>query len=101
MYAITNNGYRAISSTADLQAGETAVDVVPQTLLDSLQAAQDAMDSNNATLRTRAEAAFTDLRAYRDLASPTGAQTVAAVKLLCRVAIGLLRLQLRQLDGTE
>jgi hypothetical protein len=42
-----------------------------------------------------------NLRAYRDLASPTNAQTLAAVKLLCRVAIGLIRWRIGRLDATD
>lgn len=38
-----------------------------------------------------ARAAIANLRAYDNLASPTNAQTVAAVKLLCRVNIVLIK----------
>lgn len=43
--------------------------------------------------------ALGDLRAYRDLQSPTNGQTVAVVKLLCRVVSGLVRRELA--DFTE
>jgi len=66
----------------------------------ALTAQAQQQDSNETTLRQQADAALTDLRAYRDLASPTNAQTVQAVKLLCRVCIGLIRLLLRKIDGT-
>lgn len=41
--------------------------------------------------REQARQAVTNLRAYADAASPTNAQTVAIVKLLCRVCIRLIR----------
>lgn len=41
--------------------------------------------------RDQAKQAIDNLRAYVDLASPTAAQTVAAVKLLCRVSDRLIR----------
>lgn len=68
---------------------------------DALVVARNAESSNDLTLRQQAEQALDSLRAYRDAASPTNAQTVAAVKLLCRVCIGLIRLALRKLDGLE
>lgn len=101
MYAINGTSYRAISRAEDVQPGETLAETLPRSLFDAIQAGQDESDGNAATLRDRADAALANLRAYRDLASPTGAQTVAAVKLLCRVAIVLIRLQLRKLDATE
>lgn len=41
--------------------------------------------------RDQVKQAVTNLRAYENAASPTNAQTVAVVKLLCRVAIRLIR----------
>ena len=40
MYAITSTSYRAISSAADAQPGETAVDTLPTSLLTTLHAAE-------------------------------------------------------------
>ena len=40
---------------------------------------------------TKIKSATKTLRAYENAASPTNAQTVAVVKLLCRVAIRLIR----------
>lgn len=99
MYAITSTGFRAIASPADLQPGETAVDAVPQSLIDSIAQSATARDTTAANLRAQADQALDGLRAFRDNASPTNAQVVAAVKLLCRVAIGLIRLQIAKLDG--
>jgi len=65
------------------------------------QAAAASQTSNAATLQQQAADALVSLRAYRDLASPTNAQTVAAVKLLCKVAIGLIRMRLGKFDGTD
>ncbi len=101
MYAITATGYRAITSTDDVQAGETAVAAIPQSLLDSIKASDDARAVNAAGLRGQADNALANLRAYRDTAAPTSAQTVATVKLLCRVAIALIRLQLVKLDAAD
>lgn len=40
MYAITATGYRAIASTTDVQPGETVADVIPASLLTTLQGAE-------------------------------------------------------------
>lgn len=40
MYAITTTSYRAIASAADVQTGETAVDLIPDSLLTTLQCAE-------------------------------------------------------------
>lgn len=101
MYAITENGYRAVTDPADALPGETVVEILPAAFLQSLAQAAANKVATADTLRTRSDQALTDLRAYRDLASPTNAQTIAAVKLLCRVAIGLTRLSLSKLDGTD
>lgn len=53
------------------------------------------------TLHERAVAAYQDLQAFENLSSPTNAQTLAAVRLLCKVVRGLIRLQLRRLDSVE
>ena len=53
------------------------------------------------TLHARATSAYADLQAFEALTSPTNAQTLAVVRLLCKVARGLIRLQLRQLDATD
>lgn len=101
MYAINSTGYRAITSQADVQAGETFASTVPQSLIDSLASAAAARDTNATTLRQQADTALVNLRAYRDNAAPTNAQTVAAVKTLCRVCIALIRLQLAKLDAAD
>lgn len=60
-----------------------------------------AAAANRATLEARADAALADLRTYINLETPTAGQTQAAVKLLCRVAVGLIRLVLRRFDSTD
>lgn len=40
MYAITATSYRAIADASDVQAGETAVDVIPASLLATLEASE-------------------------------------------------------------
>lgn len=73
-----------------------------QAAADAQANAQAATESgNDLTLRQQADAALANLRAYRDLAGPTNVETVQAVKLLCRVAIGLIRLVLRKLDSAD
>ncbi len=52
-------------------------------------------------LRARAWNATQNLLAYENLASPTGAETVAVVKLLCKVVRALIRMQLRRLDAVD
>lgn len=101
LYAYTENSYRAISAADQATAGETVGDAVPKSVLDAITTTEQTSRANNATLRDRADQALTDLRAYRDLASPTNAQTLAIVKLLCRVSIGLIRLLLHKLDGAD
>ena len=53
------------------------------------------------TLQTRAVSAYQDLLAFENLATPTNAQVVTVVRLLCKVARGLIRLQLRQFDAAD
>lgn len=53
------------------------------------------------TLHARATAAYQDLLAFENLATPTNAQVVTVVRLLCKVARGLIRLQLRQFDTAD
>lgn len=64
-------------------------------------AAQDAAttrDANRSTMESRLDQAETNLLAYINLSAPTAAQTTAAVKMLCRVALGLVRLTRNRLD---
>lgn len=55
----------------------------------------DKRQRNETTARDQAKAAVADLRLYLDRTNPTQAQTVAALKLLIRVVIWLLRNELR------
>ena len=52
-------------------------------------------------LQARAADAYQQLQAFENLATPTNAQVVAAVRLLCKVARALIRLQLRQFDALD
>lgn len=101
MYAIKNNSFRAIASASDAAQDETIVEIIPQSVTDALTSAETQRITNTEAIRTQGEAALADLRAYRDLASPTSAQTLAVVKLMCRVCIGMIRLQLGKLDGAD
>jgi len=58
---------------------------------DDLSEARATEEAERTADRDAAQQAIENLQAYRDLASPTNAQTVAVVKLLCRVAIILIR----------
>jgi hypothetical protein len=49
---------------------------------------------------TQAAQALTQLRSFVALSSPTAGQVAAAVKVLCRCMIFLIRRQLNQLDAT-
>lgn len=93
----------SIRGARQLVAGEAPL---PDESIFDTAAAADARvtalrlsESSLASIRGQADQALDGLRAYRDNASPTNAQTVTAVKLLCRVAIGLIRLQLSKLDS--
>lgn len=101
MYAYTASSYRRISTPSDALPGESVAGSVPESVLDAISANRESRDANLLVIRDNAEQALTNLRAYRDLASPTNAQTIAAVKLLCRVCIGLIRLQLAKFDSTD
>lgn len=59
------------------------------------------VSANEEAITTALRNAGSDLRAYRDQASPTNAQTVAAVKLLCRCMIWLVRRELQDLTSTD
>lgn len=101
MYTITSSSIRAISDASQAVAGETVVEVLPQSLLDAIEAQRIAAETTNTAIRQQAETALTGLRAYRDNPIPTNADSVVALKLLCRVAIGLIRLQLSKLDEVD
>lgn len=100
MYAITASSYRAISGPAEVIADETLAASLPQSLVNSMRASETAQSTNSAKLDGQAETALADLRAYRDNATPTTAQTTAVVKTLCRVAIALIRHRLGKLEAT-
>ncbi|WP_037114667.1 tail fiber assembly protein [Rhodanobacter sp. OR92] len=48
MYAITTTSFRAIASADDVQPGETAVDVLPESLLTALHAAEMRLQRDRA-----------------------------------------------------
>jgi len=106
-FGTSNNDYaltewldaRPMPTRAEVEAAWPVIQA--QDLADA-QAAQTAT-GNDLTLRQQAEAALVDLRAFRDRTSTTlsTAQNIAILKLLCRVAIGLIRLALRKLDRTD
>lgn len=101
MYAVTQTSFRAIRYPSDAVPGENVVDEAPQSLVDTITAIEAAKDSNALALRGMAEGSLADIRAFLSLPAPTNAQTLVVVKLLCRVCIGLIRLQLRKLDGLD
>jgi hypothetical protein len=57
--------------------------------------------ANADTIVQQTDQALVSLRGYVALSSPTAAQTTAVVKVLCKVAIGLVRMQLRRFDATD
>jgi hypothetical protein len=56
---------------------------------------------NEEALTGRAEQGMDTLRTYIATPAPTAAQTAAAVKLLCQVAVTLTRFALRRFDGVD
>ena len=84
------NDPRGIPSQAALEAAWVAV-----------SAARESEKANLPAMQTSAANALSGLRAYRDLAAPTNAQTVAVVKLLCQVAITIIRLSLGKHEATD
>jgi len=60
-----------------------------------------AQEQNGKTMEANAELAMTSLRAYIALAAPTNAQTIAVVRLLCRVCLALIRFRLNKMDQIE
>jgi hypothetical protein len=57
--------------------------------------------ANEATIRSRAQAARADNSAFLTNATPTVPQVVAQVRSLTRQCNGLIRLMLAEFDGTE
>lgn len=68
-----------------------------QATADAVVAAHDPAkrERDERTARDAAKAAADNLRLYLDLTAPTGAQTVAALKLAIRVLLWLLRNEFR------
>lgn len=98
MYALTATGYRSITSADDLLPGETLSETIPAPLQAALAADKATRANIRAAIASEADAALAELRAFRDLSAPTNAQTLAVVKLLCRVCIGLIKLSLNKLS---
>lgn len=82
----------------DPRAPDFNIDHIETAAVPAEEANADATLQN---AQNAAAAAITNLRAYIALASPTQAQTVAAVKLLCRVALQLIRLVLARYDESD
>lgn len=57
--------------------------------------------ANELDARDGIDQSLGQLRAFVALPAPTNAQLVAIVKLLCRVTLRLVRLQLGRFDGTD
>lgn len=63
--------------------------------------AERAAAVNEETLHSRANTALNGLSTFLGITSPTNAQTLAVVRLLCRAVAALIRLQLRRLETTD
>ncbi len=73
-----------------------------QDQIDAVRRRLRAGTANEETMHSRAAAALADLRTLRDTTGTlTGAQLSSAARLLARVCIGLIRLRLRALEGTD
>ncbi len=80
---------------------EFASDLTPEQVT-AVQRRLRTSNANEETMWQRADAALADLRLIRDSTGTlTGAQLSSAVRVLARVCIGLVRLRLRQLEGTD
>lgn len=101
MYAYTANSFRAITSAADAQAGESTAATVPQATLDAIKAADDKTNANRATLQQQAQQGFATIDSYLALASPTNAQTLAQVQFQARAIKRIARLVIGALDSTN
>jgi hypothetical protein len=80
----------------------------PQPMLAELQAEADRLESvagtlvsNAATIRAQAAAALGTNRGFLAIPTPSNAQLAAQLKELTRQNIGLIRLVLGHLDGTD
>lgn len=74
---------------------------VRQTVVEEVDDAVLAAETNAVTLQQRAAAALDANAAFLALGSPTNAQVVGQVRLLTRECTALVRLLLRQLDTTD
>lgn len=104
-FGIAGNDYALIEwMDARPQPTQAELDAAwPQLQAQDAAAAQAASTaaSSTAALEQQLNAALVSLRGYRDAASPTNAQTITIVKLLCRVAISFIRFRLNQLESTD
>jgi len=89
------------------QTGTITVTVQTQAEADAFTAAVAAEAANDLTLRQQADAALANLRTERDRSysglttAASIAALVSAVKLLCRVQIGVIRLLIRRVEGVD
>lgn len=97
---VVNRGYREDSLGRESYFVEFATDLTPaeETAIRRRLSTSSAVEE---TLNGRAVSAYLDLLAFENLATPTQAQTLAAVRLLCRVERALIRLELGQLEATD
>ena len=94
------------ASTGEVTERAFTAEELAQRQIDEAAAAADAQaaavtDGNRTTITDQA---FTALQANRDflaLSAPTNAQAVAQVQALTRQNVGLIRLLLNLLDGTD
>jgi hypothetical protein len=91
-------------SDEDLRV-EDDPEVIPPEWLEERRALRQA-EANAAAVDDRLATALTNLRAFIDAPKPGTAALQAsaaydATKLCCRVLVGLIRLRLRRLDGTD
>lgn len=56
---------------------------------------------NREVLDVRMDQALDGLRSFIALPTPTATQTTAAVKLLCRVAVAVIRIMRNRFDATD
>ena len=87
----TSNPYNArppvllVSKADDSLPTSQDIPIAKQAAFDDLVARREVCNS----IKTQADDAMANLRAYRDLTAPSNAQTIAAVRLLCQAKLKL------------
>lgn len=97
---IGGNGVQVFSDSPPITPATVLAAIAADAALDaSAKTAQDVLDGNATTLRTRAQTALAANATYLAIASPTAAQVATQSKALTRQVDALIRLSIGQLDS--